>query len=135
MRWTLDILAVAALMTVSAGAQAACPAIRTINIVADANGKTIVAHPGDTLRVVLSGPSGTGYVWQMLPNGTAALATAGVPAPRAPSARPGAPAGVVFLLQAARPGQQVLRFEFRRPWEKGTPAARTFTVTIDVAAC
>jgi len=32
----------------------------------------------------------------------------------------------------AKPGKATVVMEYRRPWEKDKPAARTFTVTVDL---
>ena len=54
---------VAAALTGMAGqAAASCPSGRTVTVLPTENGKTVQAHPGDYLRILISGPSGTGYV-------------------------------------------------------------------------
>jgi inhibitor of cysteine peptidase len=37
-----------------------------------------------------------------------------------------------WQFKAARPGVAVIDLEYRRPWEKETPASRTFKLTISV---
>ena len=37
-----------------------------------------------------------------------------------------------WSFQAARSGREELRFEYRRPWEHDTPAARTVSYTLNV---
>ena len=114
---------------------AACPSGKTVTVLADRNAGQVAATVGDRIRVVLPVQTGTGYTWQLAPDGTAALVAAGRMVQPAPSARPGAPGAMAFLLDAARVGTQRLQFQYRRPWERTQPPARTFAVTVTVKGC
>lgn len=114
--------------------RAACRSGKTITIRAARNGATVDAVPGDVIRVEMPVQAGTGYTWQLMPEGSVALATAGLVAPAAP-ARPGGPATQVFTLRAAAAGEQALELHYLRPWETGKPPARIFKVSVKVAGC
>ncbi|MQP75460.1 hypothetical protein CQ393_06090 [Stenotrophomonas sp. MYb238] len=89
---------------------------------------------GQILEVALEGNAGTGYQWQVVESGQpqlAAIAPSADTATAAP-ARPGGPVLQRLRFRAEQPGQALLRLEYRRPWERGEPAARTADYRVDV---
>jgi len=88
---------------------------------------------GQILEVAPEGNAGTGYQWQVVEPGQPQLAAV-APAEAttdAPS-RPGGPTLQRLRFRAEQPGQVRLRLEYRRPWERGEPAARSADYRIDV---
>jgi inhibitor of cysteine peptidase len=96
------------------------------------NGKDVEVPQGGSLIVRLPGNPTTGYRW----------AVAGDPAPlrflktrnMKSSASPSLGAPGIQELKFAAPsiGISTLTLEYRRPWEHGEPAAKTFSVKINV---
>lgn len=89
---------------------------------------------GQILEVALEGNAGTGYQWQVVESGRpqlAAIAPSADTATAAP-ARPGGPVLQRLRFRAQQPGRALLRLEYRRPWERGEPAARTADYRVDV---
>lgn len=99
-------------------------------ITAAQDGKTVPGHVGDQIRVELAAQMGTGYSWQLLPLESNVAASGAVELVPAPNPMPGGPEMQVFHLRVLAAGTVVLHFEYRQPWNKTAPAARTFSVTL-----
>jgi inhibitor of cysteine peptidase len=90
---------------------------------------------GAVLEVRLEANHTTGYSWVAAPAMNPVLMRQG-PAKYEEHAT-GGKAGVggveVWRFKAVKAGKQGLQFEYRRPWEKGSPAAKmvTFSVTVE----
>lgn len=89
---------------------------------------------GQIIEIALEGNAGTGYLWQVVADGQPQLAAV-APSADATTAMPSRPGGPVLQrlrFRAEQPGQALLRLEYRRPWERGEPAARTAEYRVDV---
>lgn len=97
-----------------------------------ANGKTISVHAGQVVEVSLPSNPTTGYQW----------AVRGDPAPLVlvksdfvaaqSDGRMGAGGTQKLRFKAAAAGTSEIVLDYKRPWEKDTPPAKTFTVKIEV---
>lgn len=98
------------------------------------DGKTIDVTRGATVTVELELSSGTGYSWVPAPSDGGALVQQGERGSEQleAGAMPGGPRLDVYHFAATAAGTFPLTMELRRPWEKDTPAARTFHVTVRV---
>ncbi len=114
-------------------AAAATPQIVTLG--AAESGATIAIATSQRVVVRLPGNPSTGYRWSLVESAGGVLASDGAPSfepVQAAAQRPGAGGTEVWRFTPMRAGEQVLRFEYSRPWEQGTPPAEvvTFTVTV-----
>jgi predicted secreted protein len=84
--------------------------------------------------LVLEASPSTGYGWSLSAGATGAIETVGAPVYESASKepRPGAPGRESWRFRAVRPGKETIRLDYRRPWDKAAPPARTVTVTADV---
>jgi predicted secreted protein len=89
---------------------------------------------GQEHELWLPGLGAAGYRWSLAPGqGDPPVSVRRAPAP--PPSHPPAPGASVdeaFLISASEPGEYRLRFEQRRPWEQGSPAHRSHTLTLHV---
>jgi predicted secreted protein len=89
---------------------------------------------GQEHELRLPGLGAAGYRWSLAPGQEDLPVSARpvpVPPPSTPPA-PGASADEGFLVSASQPGEYQLRFEQRRPWERGGSAQQTHTLTLHV---
>jgi predicted secreted protein len=119
-----------------AAAAPVAPAETARSLTAADDGKTIsLTTATKTLRITLDGNPTTGYSWTLATADGKSVVPVGDVA-YIPSAAPAGMAGsggvFVASFDVKDPGKTTIALEYKRPWEK-TPAARTFTVTIDVA--
>ena len=87
------------------------------------------AAPGQALRITLHAAAGAGLVWQaqQVPAGCRLSSVAGGP----PSSNDvGGMVTQAFELICDGPGQPMLRFELRRPWEPRVWALQTVRVVV-----
>ena len=101
----------------------------------EANGKTVTAEEKQTLLVKLAGNITTGYSWGLGKLEGEAIEMVGKPeyvADKAPQKMVGS--GGVFHLtfRAVKPGKATITLGYARPWEKDTPPAKTFALTVEV---
>lgn len=104
---------------------------QAVVVTAGDDGSVLDLPAGGMLVVMLASNPSTGYGWQPQPGPEAVLG----PATRTwepGAARPGAGGIEVFRFQALRPGGQILRFEYRRPWETDQPAVQAVSFTLRV---
>jgi predicted secreted protein len=87
---------------------------------------------GDTLRVVLPSTPSTGYSWHVAASNAMLKATASSSTPGAQK-RVGAPGRQTLVFTAAAPGRDNLVLDYSRPWEKGKPAARQYSIAVTVS--
>jgi predicted secreted protein len=87
---------------------------------------------GDTLRVVLPSTPSTGYSWHVAAGNAVLKATASSNTPGAQKSV-GAPGRQTLVFTAAAPGQHDLILDYSRPWEKGKPPARQYTIAVTVS--
>jgi len=113
------------------GAAAAHPQAGAATIVVGprANGTTVRLRVGDSLVVRLPGNPTTGYRWVVAQRPPALRLVASRYAPSLPT-RLGRGGTYTFRFEAGVTGSGRLRLAYRRPWETGKPALRSFTLTI-----
>ena len=98
-----------------------------VEILESQSGQTIAVHKTDDVVVTFVASSGTGYEWQMEPTKLATAKEEDVP--QKPGL-PGGPVTMMFHVQLKKTGIVTLHFKFFRAWEKTTPPAKTFSVTL-----
>ena len=76
-----------------------------------------------TLR--LEANRSAGYRWTLAASGDAELEQIGEPFYTPEKAVPGGGGAEYWTFRATRAGKKTLRFEYRRPWEKDKPPAKT----------
>jgi inhibitor of cysteine peptidase len=90
---------------------------------------------GAVLEVRLEANHTTGYSWIAAPVANPVLMLQGRAAyqENAAGGKAGAGGVEVWRFKAMKAGKQGLQFEYRRPWEKGSPPAKivTFSVTVE----
>ncbi|MFN8498752.1 MAG: protease inhibitor I42 family protein [Anaerolineae bacterium] len=101
------------------------------------NGKTITVRLDQQAVVTLAGNPTTGYVWEAAPPSSGSVIAVGEPVYKT-DANAGGRVGVggtyTFTYQGAAVGAAKLSFVYQRPWERDTPPAQTFDVTLNVVA-
>lgn len=120
----------------AAGAQStvttAQRAANTIDIGQLGEAASVSLHVGDELRVLLSSNPSTGYSWQPSANNGAILQAGSAHVAVPPGAKPGT-GGVATLTFTARSGgKDQLVLAYRRPWEKNTAPAKSYTLDVTV---
>jgi inhibitor of cysteine peptidase len=106
-----------------------------VTVVTEQSGGEVRLKVGSVLEVRLEANHTTGYSWIAVPVVNPVLVRQGRAAYEEHAA--GGKAGVggveVWRFKAVKAGKQGLQFEYRRPWEKGAPAAKivTFSVTVE----
>jgi predicted secreted protein len=89
---------------------------------------------GGLLEIQLPANHTTGYSWIAAPVADPVLSRIGTAEYKEDSA--GGKAGVggveIWRFKAVKVGKDVLKFEYRRPWEKSVPAAKTVTFSVTV---
>ncbi len=115
-------------------AVAACAGHAPVRLSEQDNGRAVELATGQEISLTLAANRTTGYSWAREDDSGIVVLVE----PPAYSAG-AAPAGMVgvggietWRLRAAAAGTAVLRFVYRRPWEKNTPPARTVTLNVTV---
>ena len=138
MRWWHPVLRCAALVAFLVAAHG------VIAGQAGAGGATVVTEQthgdvslkvGAVLEVRLEANHTTGYSWVFAPVVNPVLMRQGrtIYQEHVAGGAVGAGGVEVWRFKAVKAGKQGLQFEYRRPWEKGAPAAKmvTFSVTVE----
>jgi inhibitor of cysteine peptidase len=90
---------------------------------------------GAVLEVRLEANHTTGYSWVAAPVANPVLMRQGAAKyeERAAGGKVGVAGVEIWRFKAVKAGKQGLQFEYRRPWEKGSPPAKvvTFSVTVE----
>lgn len=96
-------------------------------------GKAYILQQGQVLELQLRSNPTTGYSWQLQPGGEVLqrVAMTFLPDPHEATVV-GSGGTEIWRFNAVKTGRQILRFEYRRPWEKDTPAAETLSYDITV---
>jgi len=119
-------VAILALAVIAGAASAqAGPDLRPPLVVGEISGP-VRLEPGQLLEVRLPMQAGTGYSWAASGDGASLEfidQTTLHPWGGAPSV--GGTQTQMFIYRAIAPGEAVLRFAYRRPWEGGVPPAKT----------
>lgn len=97
------------------------------------NGKTCELTTGGQVEVRLEAQLGTGYSWAAQKPDERVLEPAGEPTIESPKEpKPGVKELQVFRYRAKAAGETTLMLEYRQPWAKDVPPARTFRASVRV---
>jgi inhibitor of cysteine peptidase len=110
------------------------PPPEPVTVSADQSGTSVALASGQDLVVRLPSNPATGYRWIYVEPKDAVLRVDGPSSYEAQSAGSAAGAGgtEIWKLAPLKPGQQQLRFEYRRPWEQDVAPSRVATYTVTV---
>jgi inhibitor of cysteine peptidase len=110
------------------------PPPEPVTVSADQSGASVALASGQDLVVRLPSNPTTGYRWIYVEPKDAVLRVDGPSSYEAQSAGGAAGAGgtEIWKLAPLKPGQQQLRFEYRRPWEQDVAPSRVATYTVTV---
>jgi inhibitor of cysteine peptidase len=110
------------------------PPPEPVTVSADQSGTSVALASGQDLVVRLPSNPTTGHRWIYVEPKDAVLRVDGPSSYEAQSAGGAAGAGgtEIWKLAPLKPGQQQLRFEYRRPWEQDVPPSRVATYTVTV---
>ncbi|MBT3279190.1 MAG: hypothetical protein HN370_07435 [Phycisphaerales bacterium] len=145
-RWAMETYSRKGVKTVNGKAVPAAKAVtkkvptggKAINLDEKNNGKTVAAQVGDTILIKLDSNPSTGYGWKQgdQPKGSAVefkskkfLTASQMNSEMRPM--PGQGGATTFTYLVVKPGKVKIDLNYRRPWEKTKPAAKTVQVTID----
>jgi inhibitor of cysteine peptidase len=106
-----------------------------ITLTAGDSGRTVAVAIGTDIVITLPATPGTGYSWVLVDSGAPELQlvdTGAVVHDSAQAMRPGAPTTTAWRFRAGGAGRTALTFDYRRPWEHETPAARRYEVRFEV---
>ena len=95
-------------------------------------GRSIELRVGDTMEVTLPGNPSTGFQWEVESVDTSILKPSGEPEFKPSSNALGSSGQVTLRFEAVAAGQTTLKLIYHRPFEKDTPPAQTFEVTVTV---
>jgi inhibitor of cysteine peptidase len=98
----------------------------------DDNGREFTLDRGDALEISLPATSGTGYTWQAEPVTGGIVTQVGDPEFKPDGMMPGAAGRQVFHFARGTIGGGTLEMHYLRPWEKNTPPAKVFRITLTV---
>jgi inhibitor of cysteine peptidase len=110
------------------------PPPEPVTVSADQSGTSVALASGQDLVVRLPSNPTTGYRWIYVEPKDAVLRVDGPSSYEAQSTGGAAGAGgtEIWKLAPLKPGQQQLRFEYRRPWEQDVAPSRVATYTVTV---
>jgi inhibitor of cysteine peptidase len=97
------------------------------------NGSRLCANVGDTITVKLTSNPSTGYSWGK-PNDVSQLQLVSSTFEGDPSSHPGSPGFQVFTWKATKAGMAAITLNYYRPFEKDTPPAKSYHLSITVEA-
>jgi inhibitor of cysteine peptidase len=136
-RWAtaLRCVVLTAVLMAAHGVVSAQAGAAGVTVVTEQSGGEVKLKVDAMLETRLEANHTTGYSWIAVPVANPVLARQG--AARYEEHAAGGKAGVggveVWRFKAMKAGRQGLQFEYRRPWEKGAPAAKIvmFNVTVE----
>jgi inhibitor of cysteine peptidase len=106
-----------------------------VTVVSGQTGGQVSLKVGAVLEVRLEANHTTGYSWVAAPVANPVLMRQGAAKyeERAAGGKVGVAGVEIWRFKAVKAGKQGLQFEYRRPWEKGSPPAKvvTFAVTVE----
>ena len=104
-----------------------------VTVSADQSGTSVALASGQDLVVRLPSNPSTGYRWIYVEPKDAVLRVDGPSSFEAQSAGTAGAGGTeIWKLAPFKPGQQQLRFEYRRPWEQDVAPSRIATYSVTV---
>ena len=134
------IMSLCAIVAISLCLFACSPAPTQTSISVDASytGEQFeLAIEGSFLTVTLpSNPASTGFEWELtdITDETVIELTGYQFVPPEETGLVGAPGEEIWTFRAINEGESTVSMEYRRPWENGTKAAETLTLTVSVPA-
>jgi inhibitor of cysteine peptidase len=135
-RWGLTLCSAVMVpfLVAAQGAVAGQTGAARVTVATEKTGRDVSLKVGGVLEVRLEANHTTGYSWVAGPMMNPVLERQGKATYQENAA--GGKAGVggveVWRFKAVKAGRQGLQFEYRRPWEKGAPAAKTVTFSVTV---
>lgn len=108
---------------------------QTVVLTEKDSGKTIKLRTGDYLEIHLEANPSTGYLWSSSTphDRIMRLLLDEYSGKKQNRAIVGAPVRKIFRYGAVGPGETGIRLEYRRPWEKNQPPAKTFDILVRVS--
>jgi inhibitor of cysteine peptidase len=135
-RWAgfLRCAFVCAILLVANGGLAGQMGAAGVTVVTEQTRGVVNLKAGALLEVRLEANHTTGYSWIAAPVANAVLMMQGKAAyqENAAADKMGAGGVEVWRFKAVKAGKQGLQFEYRRPWEKGSPPAKVVTFSVAV---
>jgi len=131
-RSVVVLAAVGAVLVACGASDLSAATADTITVGRAANGSQRSLCRGDLLVVRLSSNPSTGYAWRVRSGTRPVLALSSRTYVPPKDKLLGAPGTAVLRFRAVAAGTTVLRLAYTRPWEKGVPPARTFTLRVTV---
>ena len=107
---------------------------RVVFKVNDQAGGAVSLKVGWELEVQLPANHTTGYSWVLMPVDNPAVKSQGEATYRenTTAGKVGVGGVEIWRFSTIKAGEEDLKFEYRRPWEKETPAAKTMTIQVTV---
>jgi inhibitor of cysteine peptidase len=136
-RWAgfLRCAFVCAILLVASGDLAGQTGAGGVTVVTEQTRGAVNLKAGALLEVRLESNHTTGYSWIAAPVANPVLMMQGKASyqENAAAGKMGAGGVEVWRFKAVKAGKQGLQFEYRKPWEKGSPPAKvvTFSVTVE----
>jgi predicted secreted protein len=96
------------------------------------DGKEVTLSSSDTLEIRLTSVPGTGYGWKLAGLPPEVLRLEEERLDVTGSASPGAAATSILRFVPVSPGKGAIRLVYARPWEKGVPPKKTYTLRVHV---
>jgi inhibitor of cysteine peptidase len=131
------LIAACLCLSLTACHNATSPTLPTLTLQKQAHSKSFDLKVGQILELVLGANPSTGFIWEIETIDSASLRQQGDPEfiPHCDDDNMvGCGGTMIFRFQAIFPKDSVLRLIYHRPWEKETPPADVFEVTIFVEA-
>ncbi|MDD5591386.1 MAG: protease inhibitor I42 family protein [Dehalococcoidales bacterium] len=130
------LVAVAAMasLVLSGCSPAGSSAPGTVSVDESSSGKQVEIAAGGTLTVTLESNATTGFQWELKSVGDPAVLQSQGGTYNAPedTGVVGAGGEEVWTFKALKAGTSSLSMEYSQPWEGGTKAAQTFSLTVVV---
>jgi predicted secreted protein len=123
------VFCLAALFTTGSQAMGAPP--DSLAVTQADSGKSFALAVGQRLNVHLSAQLGTGYSWVAAPDSTPLLKLESSTA-EGTAQMPGGAQMQVLVFSASSAGKGTLKLDYRQPWEKDVPAAKSFSITVTI---
>lgn len=105
---------------------------QVVSVTEQDNTREVVVTKGDLLAVTLPTVPGTGYGWRVVEFDATSLEMVRQSVEPSGQAAPGAVEQHTFLFRARQTGSTSLMLEYVRPWERAKPAAKKYSVIVDV---
>lgn len=96
------------------------------------SGKLVELKSGDSLRISLEANPSTGYEWVVAQSWDELVLELRSKDFKALSTAPGSQGIQAWSFAPRSEGQTSFRLEYKRPWEKSTPALSTFALSVSV---